>query len=70
MPLLYKNQIKAIKKVKIIILIMVYIIMRQVLVNLDSDVNIKKFNEKYPKENIFWLCERKDILQQQLTREL
>ena len=30
---------------------------------------VKEYHSKYPKGNILWLCERKDILNQQFTRE-
>ena len=30
---------------------------------------VNEFHKKYPKGNILWLCERKDILNQQFSRE-
>ena len=30
---------------------------------------LKEYYQKYPKNNVFWICERKDILSQQFSKE-
>ena len=30
---------------------------------------LKEFNLKYPNKNVLWICERKDILEQQFSKE-
>ena len=31
---------------------------------------LKEYNIKYPKHNVLWLCERKDVLNQQFNKEI
>ena len=31
---------------------------------------LKEFNKKYPNKNVMWICERKDILKQQFSKEV